>query len=179
MSTRTRPALSPISILHLVRLPWRRGANSCMRGYNLPLDVFFTFARGEENALVIGNVAKGPWKSLWLRRHAGPARSGSSYPRDNYVLGFKVRRTEGTPVGPLELPPGGGGGPGICIPSHWWWPDPINQTAGWAGFPPAGAPCGHRYTTTYRLEVVKVPSIDDWWIYFYDSVECSFTHRSL
>jgi hypothetical protein len=82
----------------------------------MPLNVFFTFARGEENALVIGNVPKGVWKALWLRRHAGPARSGVSYPRDNYVLGFKVRRTEGTPVEPpttpVEPPPGGGGGGG-------------------------------------------------------------------
>ena len=79
----------------------------------LPLDTFFTFARGEENALVIGNVAKGSWKALWLRRHAGPARSGSSYARDNYVLGFKVRTTGSTPVQPpTEPPPGGGGGGG-------------------------------------------------------------------
>ena len=78
----------------------------------MPRDVFFTFARGEENALVIGDVPKGSWKSLWIRRHAGPAKSGSSYPRDNYVLGFKVRTTDSTPDPPVEPPPGGGGGGG-------------------------------------------------------------------
>lgn len=87
----------------------------------LPNDVFFTFARGEENAKVIGTLEKGMWKSLWLRRHAGPAKSGSSYQADNYVLCFKVRRTEGTPVvePPTtpgeEPPPGGGGGGGPSV----------------------------------------------------------------
>ena len=71
----------------------------------LPRDVYFTFARGEENALAIGNISKGSWKALWIRRHAGPTRSGSSYPRDNYVLGFKIRGTAGTSVPPTE--PGG------------------------------------------------------------------------
>ena len=73
----------------------------------LPLHVFFTFARGEENAIYIGTLEKGQGKSLWIRRHAGPASAGSSTPNDNYFLGFKVRGTAGSPSPPPPPPPPG------------------------------------------------------------------------
>ena len=75
----------------------------------LPRDVYFTFAKGEENALYIGTINKGEGRAIWLRRHAGPASPTASYPSDNYVLGFKVRGTSSTPVPPPdggEPPPG-------------------------------------------------------------------------
>lgn len=70
----------------------------------LPSNIGWTFARGEENAQLIGDIEPGKGKAVWLRRHAGPAKSDSSTPSDNYVLGFKVKRTGAPP------PPGGGGG---------------------------------------------------------------------
>ena len=72
----------------------------------LPLHVFFTFARGEENAIYIGTLEKGQGKSLWIRRHAGPASAAASTPSDNYFLGFKVRGTAGSPSPPPSPPPG-------------------------------------------------------------------------
>ena len=72
----------------------------------LPLHVFFTFARGEENAIYIGTLEKAQGKSLWIRRHAGPAGASSSTPNDNYFLGFKVRGTAGSPSPPPPPPPG-------------------------------------------------------------------------
>lgn len=102
---------------------------------NLPLHVFFTFARGEENAIYIGTLEKGQGKSLWIRRHAGPAGASSSTPNDNYFLGFKVRGTAGSPSPPPPPPPGPGPPPppgtppgppppppGTGIPAGWLWP---------------------------------------------------------
>ena len=77
----------------------------------LPLHVYFTFARGEENAIYIGTLEKGQGKSLWIRRHAGPASAASSTPNDNYFLGFKVRGTAGSPSPPPTPPPGPPGTP--------------------------------------------------------------------
>ncbi len=73
----------------------------------LPDNVGWTFARGEENAEFLGDIPPGQGKSLWIRRHAGPAKSGSSYASDNYILRFKFLRT-----GALEPGPGPGPGPG-------------------------------------------------------------------
>ena len=70
----------------------------------LPQNIFWTFARGEENAQLLGDIDWDKGKSIWIRRHAGPARSGSSYPSDNYILRFKFLRT-----GPVSEP---GPGPG-------------------------------------------------------------------
>src|SRR5262245_16689094 len=67
----------------------------------LPSNIFWTFARGEENAQLLGDIGKNQGKSLWIRRHAGPAKSGSSYPSDNYILRFKFLKSAG----------GGGVGP--------------------------------------------------------------------
>ena len=99
---------------------------------NLPLHVFFTFARGEENAIYIGTLEKGQGKSLWIRRHAGPAGASSSTPNDNYFLGFKVRGTAGSPSPPPPPPPGPPPSPppgtppspppSPGIPPGWYWP---------------------------------------------------------
>ena len=59
----------------------------------LPDNIAWTFARGEENAEFLGNIDPGKGKSIWIRRHAGPTKSGSSYPSDNYILRFKFLRT--------------------------------------------------------------------------------------
>ena len=80
----------------------------------LPQNVGWTFARGEENAEFIGDIPRGYGKSLWVRRHAGPAKSGSSYPSDNYILRFKFLKTG-------ALGPGPGPGPG---------PDPTKDPFG-------------------------------------------------
>ena len=68
-----------------------------------PKNVFWTFAPDESEAQYLGSIAKGVGKSIWLRRHAGPARSGSSYQADNYILMFKVKKSIGSG--------GGGSGP--------------------------------------------------------------------
>ncbi|MET0786886.1 MAG: hypothetical protein ABWY25_09285, partial [Paenisporosarcina sp.] len=59
----------------------------------LPADINWTFARGEDNAQLLGDLPPAKGKSVWIRRHAGPARSDSSYAGDNYILAFKVKRT--------------------------------------------------------------------------------------
>lgn len=66
----------------------------------LPDNIVWTFARGEENAEFIGDIDTGKGKSIWIRRHAGPAKSGSSYASDNYILRFKFLRTGALEPGP-------------------------------------------------------------------------------
>jgi hypothetical protein len=66
----------------------------------LPDNIVWTFARGEENAEFLGDIEAGKGKSIWIRRHAGPTRSGSSYPSDNYILRFKFLRTGALEPGP-------------------------------------------------------------------------------
>lgn len=73
----------------------------------LPPNIGWTFARGEENAEFLGDISGGKGKSLWIRRHAGPAKSGSSYPGDNYILRFKVLKTGALSPGPGPPPPSG------------------------------------------------------------------------
>ena len=72
----------------------------------LPVNIFWTFARGEENAVLLGDINPGKGKSLWIRRHAGPTTSGASFPGDNYILKFKFLRVGGSRSSTTSIPTG-------------------------------------------------------------------------
>jgi hypothetical protein len=97
----------------------------------IPVGVRFSFARGEENALVIGDIPYGSYCPIWIRRHAGPAPVNASTPGDNYELKFKIRLTPG-PVAPPGVPPV----PPPTIPPPGTPPSPPNPPTP----PPPGTP---------------------------------------
>ena len=76
----------------------------------LPTNIFWTTAEGEENALFIGAIPTNEGKSIWIRRHAGPAKTGSEYQADNYILMFKFLKSTAPPPPPGPGPPPSGSG---------------------------------------------------------------------
>lgn len=69
-----------------------------------PHGVVWDFARTEEDAIFAGDIPPGSWQAIWIRRHAGPAPQGTSYPADNYVLNWKFSK-EGEGCDPIPAPP--------------------------------------------------------------------------
>ena len=71
-----------------------------------PMFVAWSTAKNESLALSIGSLPAGKWKAIWIRRHSGPAPSGSSTPRDSYRLRYKANKIPGiSPPPPPGTPP--------------------------------------------------------------------------